>query len=203
MKQLSNNDMYELVGKVLAKNIKEIADLTQEVNELKTKVDILEKNLEVNNSSKQGAAKQPNDIEKDDAKNIFQCDECDYKCEKQLTLSKHKNTKHPLVASKETASESNINSKDKFHCDKCNFSCMSKKSLKKHLAQKHENQKDNVLVKCEKCEMTFEHKPKLKFHMEEQHNIYNDENCMCTPQTVCDDCINYWVQKGQEQSEEK
>ena len=50
--------------------------------------------------------------------------------------------------------------------------------------------------------MTFEHKPKLKFDIEEEHNIYNDENCMCTPQTVCDDCINYWVQKGQAQSEE-
>ena len=103
---------------------------------------------------------------------------------------------------KETASDININSKDKFHCDKCNFSGISTKFLKKHLAQKHENQKDNILVKCEKCELTFDYKPKLKFHMEEQHNIYNDENCMCTPQTVCDDCINYWVQKGQAQSEE-
>ena len=202
VKQLSNNDIYELVGKVLARNIKEIADLTQEVNELKTKVDILEKNIEIDNSLKQDTDKQPNDIEKDDAKNIFQCDECDYKCKKQLTLSKHKNTKHTLVEFEETASDININSKDKFHYDKCNFSGISKKSLKKHLAQKHKNQKDNILVKCEKCEMKFDYKPKLKFHMEEQHNVYDDENCMCTPQTVCDDCINYWVQKGQAQSEE-
>ena len=71
MKQLSNNDIYELVGKVLARNIKEIADLTQEVNELKTKVDILEKNIEIDNSLKQDTDKQPNDIWKDDAKNIF------------------------------------------------------------------------------------------------------------------------------------
>ena len=67
------------------------------MNELKTKVDILEKNIKVDNRSKQYTAKQPIDIEKDDAKNIFQCDECDYKCKKQLTLRKHKNTMHPLV----------------------------------------------------------------------------------------------------------
>ena len=147
VKQLSNNNIIELVGKVLARNIKEIADLTQEVNELMTKVDIMEKNIEVDNSSKQDTAKQPIDIEKDDDKNIFQCVKCDYYCKKQLTLSKHQNTKHPLVEFKETASDININSK--FHCDKCNFSC--KKSLKKHLAQKHENEKDNILLKCEKC----------------------------------------------------
>ena len=146
MKQLSNNDIYELVGKVLSRNIKEIADLTQEVNELKTKADILENNIEDDNSSKQDTDKQPNDIEKDDAKNIFQCDECDYKCKKQLTLSKHKNTKHQLEEFIETASDININSIDKFHCDKCNFSGFSKKSLKKHLAQQHENRKDNNIT---------------------------------------------------------
>ena len=44
---------------------------------MKTKVDILEKNIEVDIGSKQDTDKQPNNIEKDDAKNIFQFDECD------------------------------------------------------------------------------------------------------------------------------
>lgn len=207
MKQLSNNDMYELVGKVLAKNIKEIADLTQEVTGLKIKVEHLEKNQENNhiNNSEQDTVNQSNNIEEDNAKKLFRCNECDYTCEKQLFLSKHRNTKHTQMASRETASDDkavNVNSKDKFHCEECNFSCMSKKSLKKHQSQKHEHQKDNPMVKCEKCEMRFKNKTKLKFHMEEQHNIYNDENCMCTSETVCDECINYWVQKGQTQSED-
>ena len=31
---------------------------------------------------------------------LYQCEQCDYKCEKSITLNKHKNTNHPDIINK-------------------------------------------------------------------------------------------------------
>ena len=121
-------------------------------------------------------------------KMVFQCEDCDFECEKEITLNKHKNTKHTKVNSKK---DNNVNKahtvKDKFHYEECIYSCMSKKSLKKYMSQNHEIPKN---IECNKCEMTFEEETELQAHVEEKH-------CSCTPDSVCDECVNYWAHKSQ------
>ena len=131
-----------------------------------------------------------NNIEVTKNKMLFQCDECEFEREKQITLNKHKNTKHTKVSStKDNSVNKASNTKDKFRCDECSYSSMSKKSLKKH-TQKHQLPQTALQIKCVKCNINFEEKTELLAHVEEKH-------CSCTPDSVCDECLNYWVHKSQ------
>ena len=49
-------------------------------------------------------------------------------------------------------------------------------------------------------------KKELQNHMKEQHHVVEDnqdDNCKCTSDSVCDQCIDYWVQKGNDGSQYK
>ena len=58
------------------------------------------------------------------------------------------------------------------------------------MSQNHEITQRDMEIECEKCEITFEDKTELLAHVEENH-------CSCTPDSVCDECLNYWVHKSQ------
>ena len=81
---------------------------------------------------------------------LYQCEECEYKCEKEVTLNKHTNTEHPQLCSRKPNSDVNVdNAKDKFYCDECNYSCKAKQSLRKHKKKNH-----NV-KNVKECEKSF------------------------------------------------
>ena len=131
-----------------------------------------------------------NDLHVNKTQTVFKCEECQFECEKQITLNKHRNTKHTQDNSKKSERVNKAASNnDKFHCDECSYSCSTKKSLKKHMSQKHESSQKTMRIECEKCEITFEEGYDLQTHVEEKH-------CSCTSDTVCDQCLNYWVKKS-------
>ena len=49
--------------------------------------------------------------------------------------------------------------------------------------------------------VAFEKENELKSHMKKQHledNENQNNTCKCTSESVCDPCVDYWVQKGQQ-----
>lgn len=203
--------LYEQVTLLLLKHEKDITSLKEEVNELKNIVqqmaqelvktvqkgaeieDTFDKNKKpVNiNDTKEDNREDINEIKVNKTQMSFQCEECEFTSEKQETLMKHKNTKHTKVNSCTGDSVTKAaTDKEKFHCDECNYSCLSKKSLKKHRSQKHEISQNTKKIECDKCELTFHEQRDLQSHVEEKH-------CSCTEDTVCDECLNYWVHKSQ------
>ena len=207
--------LNEQIKNVVMKHENDIKTLSQEVNMLKALVQNMTLEMvkalmqEVQNKEKdecidntmsmsvtiedteENKKEECDDIEVTKNKMLFQCDECEFECEEQITLNKHKNTKHTKVNSQKDNSVNKApNTKDKFHCDKCSYSSMSTKSLKKHRSQKHQIPQTALQIKCDKCKITFEEKTELLAHVEEKH-------CSCTPDSVCDECLNYWVHKSQ------
>ena len=149
--------LIEQIKNVVMKHENNIKTLTQEVNMLKALVQNMtlemvktimqevqnkEKEESIDNTinmsvtiedTEENKKEECNNIEVTKNKMLFQCDECEFECEKQITLNKHKNTKHTKVNStKDNSVNKASNTKDKFHCDECSYSSMSKKSLKKH-----------------------------------------------------------------------
>ena len=90
-----------------------------------------------------------------------ECDNCDYKCEKDITMKKHRHTenlrqsfnerKH-IVTRKKNSSQLN--------CDECDQVCFTKKNLKKHKAQLHTS-----TLKCDTCGNPFNTKDDLEIHI--------------------------------------
>ena len=182
--------LNEILAMALTTQIKELAEMRNEMIELKLKVQHLENNNQIKdvnkvNNEQKNTLKEADNVQLNQVKEIYQCDKCEYKCEKNITLIKHKNTKHT--------------GKDKFHCDQCNYSCPSKRSLKKHMSHKHEGLNKKAFMQCVKCDKTFQNKTELETHMEDHHSLSEEnqeEPCECTEDTVCDKCLNYWVQKS-------
>ena len=58
------------------------------------------------------------------------------------------------------------------------------------MSQNHDTTKSDMEIECEKHEMMLRDKTELLAHVEGKH-------CSCTSNSVCDDCINYWVHKSQ------
>ena len=84
-----------------------------------------------------------------------------------------------------------------FYYDECSSAFTTKKSLETH------KKKYNEIIKCEKCKLTYEKENELNSHMREQHLEDNEDQnntCKCKSESVCDPCVDYWVQKGQQKS---
>ena len=43
-----------------------------------------------------------------EASKHFECDICEFKCKKQITLKQHANTKHAVLATKDESSETSV-----------------------------------------------------------------------------------------------
>ena len=98
----------------------------------------------------------------------FYCDICEYKCKKEVTLDKHKNTKHVVQS-----------------CTQCNVKCLTVIDLLKHISTEHveeESESDhNVNVvqqtqeneiinkdirsKCKNCKVVLTEEDNVKNHV--------------------------------------
>ena len=175
-----------------------MSELESKVQHLENKMKI--KHINKENTEQKDAFKEASQIQLDTSKDIHHCDECEYNCEKKITLNKHKNTKHINVNSNNT--DKSITAKNKFLCDQCNYSCQSKSSFKKHVSQKHELHDKKAFIQCDKCDKTFQNEIERKTHIEDQHcpPEENQENtCECNEELedgVCDKCLDYWAKKS-------
>ena len=111
------------------------------MTELELKVQHLENHIQTKNVNKVNAeqkntSKEADNVQLNKIKTIYQCDECDNKCEKNITLIKHKNTKHKEGNSSRTDHEKkSVSEKERFHCDQCYYPSQSKRSLKRCVTQ--------------------------------------------------------------------
>ena len=187
-----------LVVQILASHFKEVAELKQELNELTIKVYEMENQIntqniyvnavEVCNETDKTTTKESHTNQEKILKIQQQCDVCKFQCENEITLKKHKNTKHPNMGQK--ISVSTQRKSTTFNCDECDHSSKTKKSLKKHKTHDHQNIIKSQDIKCENCGKVFSIKQDLEIHMKEQH-----PKCQCTAEDVCDDCLEEWQDK--------
>ena len=103
VEQVNFQKLNEMVAQVIITNVKEINDLKQEVHELKTKMEDMEKYIKTMhnkiNVSEKDAIKESTNV-------LYQCEECDYNCEDEVNLIQHKNAKHMIYGSKKPYSDS-------------------------------------------------------------------------------------------------
>jgi predicted nucleic acid-binding Zn-ribbon protein len=102
VEQVNFQKLNEMVAQVVITNVKEINDLKQEVHELKTKMEDMEKHIKTMNNKINVSEKE---AIKESTKVRYQCEECEYNCEDEVNLIKHKTTKHMTYGSKKPNSE--------------------------------------------------------------------------------------------------
>ena len=206
IKQLdAQQKLNEILAMALATQIKEIADMRNEMIELKIKVQHLEnynqtkhvkeytkdaEDVQLNKETKEETIKESNKSQEKIPIFQLQCDMCKYQCEKEMTLNKHKNTKHPCGTKTQNHSDATDEKSAPFNCDECEYSCKTKKNLKKHKAQVHIGSIKSKISMCENCGKEFSKIEDLEVHMKVNHPL-----CQCTVDSVCDDCLEEWVDK--------
>ena len=197
--------LNEILAYALATQIKEVADMRNEIIELKIKVQNLEnsnqaKHINKENNEQKNTSEEADDVQLKKTRKLHQCDMCEYTSENNITLIKHKNTKHTQVHLSDTdIVGTSVTGKQTFHCDQCNYSCQNKKSLKKHVSHNHEGLHQKSCMQCDECDKTFKTKTELKTHMESHHSQYQEieeDTCECTEDFECDKCLTYWAQKS-------
>jgi hypothetical protein len=144
-KQSSNiqEKLMEQMSLLMLKHDKDIEKLTDEVKGMKEIIQTLTEELArskpkeviLDESKDIRKEKGPNIAEVSKSKSVFNCEECEFSSEKQITLEKHRNTKHmpakKLIESKAGGAE------PKFFCHECTFEASTKTNLKKHKAKEH------------------------------------------------------------------
>ena len=123
-----------------------------------------------------------------------QCDVCDYECEKEITLKKHKNTKHIDVNNRNGDKDCQVTTTIKsthLYCNECDYSCQKFFFLKKHKAHMHVSIMENTNITCNSCGRKFIHEGEHNIHFKEEH-----PTCKCTTDSVCDGCIAEWLPKA-------
>ena len=203
-KLMHSKKLNEILAYALATQIKEGADMRNEIIELKIKVQNLEnsnqaKHINEENNEQKNTSEEADDVQLKKTKKLHQCDMCEYTSENNITLIKHKNTKHTQVHLSNTdIVGTSFTGKQKFHCDQCDYSCQTKKSLKKHVSHHHESLNQKPFLQCDECDKTFKTKTELETH-KESHPLQSQENevnpCECEDDD-CDRCLNYWAQKS-------
>ena len=183
----------EQVTLLILKHEKDIAQLTEEVNTLKTLVNSMSLKL-VSYSENQDSPELGNeekDVEDEavisDPK--YECSLCNFKSEKQITLNKHMNTKHEECKSNATSNTQEIKEhrnsfvkntlKAKFYCDVCDFSSTNKKSLKKHMDKGIHTDSSNSYEEIK----NKKENPKIPI------NEPNKGCAECSKEEACEGCI--------------
>ena len=196
-KENENNQeqMNEQFKLAILKHERDIQELNEEVNKMKNMIHTM--TLELVKCTQNHVATVETDAENINIADInlmsseplFQCDQCDYTCGKDITLKKHIDTKHKNTNHPKGDQNSSVSTQGKsstINCDECDHSCKTKKGLKKHKTQDHQSQN----IKFENCGKVFSKKEDLGIHMKENH-----PKCQCTAVDVCDDCLEEWQDK--------
>ena len=125
-------NLKEQVTLLVHKHEKEITILREEVNRLNIIINTIAAGL-MKDSPKEASNTESihesetcksagSEAAEDYPKPGFSCVEFDYRCEKEITLKKHCNTKHQ-VKNKICDEGQESAWKAKFFCDECSFSC--------------------------------------------------------------------------------
>ena len=100
---------------------------------------------------------------KDNTKNVYPCDQCEYVATKKSNLDRHKRIKHEGI---------------RYPCDQCDFAASQQGHLKGHKEITHEG----IRYPCDQCEYSAIKLSYLKIHKESKHVgiRYFCDQCECT-----------------------
>ena len=131
-KKIKQSDAQQKLNEILATQIKEMAEIRNKIIELKIKVQHLEnynqtnhvkeKKIEADNvqskkETREETIKESNKSQEEIPIFQRQCDLCKYQCEKEMTLNKHKNTKHTYGTKIQNHSDATDEKSAPFYCD--------------------------------------------------------------------------------------
>ncbi|CAL4108790.1 unnamed protein product [Meganyctiphanes norvegica] len=123
---------------------------------------------------------------KSDKKQLYECMECDYVCQKREALIKHIDTHFNIEIYStdfgfDKKKRDKLNKagkiKKKVHCTVCSYRCTNKWRLKDHMAI-HSDEKPFT---CDQCDFKTKHKLSLKMHTENKHDGKKSQEC-----TLCE-----------------
>ena len=198
------NEENLLLVQTLATYFKHVHELKEELSEtklivekLQIQMNTLNKIVQDKKETQQTETENINEsmtVEVDGPKKKHQCDVCDYECEKEITLKKHKNTKHIDANNRSGDKDCQVTTTIKsthLYCDECDYSCQTKNNLKKHKAHMHVSIMENTNITCNSCGRKFIHEGEHNIHFKEVH-----PTCKCTTDSVCYGCIAEWLPKA-------
>ena len=191
-KENENNqeEVIEQFKLAILKHEKDIHELNDEVTKMKNIIHTV--TLELVKCTQKHVTIVDTVAEKK-SEQLFQCDQCDYACGKDITLKKHINTKHKTISDPNESQEPSVPTQGKsimYNCDECDQSFKTRKILKKHKNQDHQSTVKSQDMKCENCCKEFSKRGDLDIHMKKEH-----PKCQCTAVDVCDDCLEEWQDK--------
>ena len=98
---------------------------------------------------------------------LLECDNCDYACNRSITLQKHKYSKHSL----------GITLDNIFKCDECEYVCEQIHLFRVHKKEQHKMR----IYKCQQCDFACNLKNTLRMHRSSNHKEMQRE-------ITCDEC---------------
>ena len=203
-------ELNEQIKQGLLKHENDIKVLTEEVNKLRNLFQYMalelsknvQKEVTVIETNENTVTNKETETEpcKDTSYHIFKCEECDYNCEKKITLNKHYNTKHMELKNNSDEGLESVK-KAKLYCDECKFCTTNKKSFKQHKNKEHNDKKksiNNVSIQgkvCVTCGEQFNQQDELDTHNDKNHpkSQEPESDCKCATDYVCDPCIQEWL----------
>jgi uncharacterized C2H2 Zn-finger protein len=139
-KESENDERLEYLENCLKDMTEKVKGLEEELSEIKANI-----------NSAENKAKEVSSQDKEIIK-YLKCDICEYKTNREVTLKKHKNTKHVT-----------------FKCTDCGQNFKSQNTLEKHVNREHKIQEIEDDNECPICGKLFITKKTMQDHFKESH----------------------------------
>ena len=102
------------------------------------------------------------------ARNIIECDQCDFFCDRPSTLKDHKYVIHEGMS---------------FKCESCDATYRARKRLMRHIRMKHE-----ALLQCDKCDFSAHGNVALTKHNIRDHRVTKERRKHRNKKHPCNEC---------------
>ena len=134
---------------------------------------------------------------------LLECDNCDYACNRPVTLQKHKYSKHSLGIVLDNIFkcdeceyvckiilEFRLHKKEQhkmriYKCQDCDFACNLKNTFKSHRSSNHDIRRS---LSCDECDYTCGRRDTLKMHKVRKHGEVPAEKGEIEPKIQCAEC---------------
>ena len=142
---------------------------------------------------------------------LLECDNCDYACNRPITLQKHKYSKHSLGITLDNTFKCGeckyecdkidvfrTHKKEQhqmkiYKCDECGFACNMKNTLRLHRSSNHKDMLRSL--SCDECDYTCGRKDTLNMHTTRKHSGVPPAKTEKEPIIQCDECTYSGIQR--------
>ena len=142
---------------------------------------------------------------------LLECNNCDYACNRPITLRKHKYSKHSVGSGLNNTFRCHeceyvcdkidlfrMHKKDKhrmqiYKCQKCDFACNLGKTLRLHIGNNHKDMGRSL--SCDECDYTCGMRATLRMHKVRKHSEVPAAKKEIEPIIQCNKCMYSGVQR--------